>query len=466
MFINGRRVQTNHTYPNVDPSTGLEIGQIARGRAKDIDEAVSAARAVQESWAKVKPEHRSNLLEAIADKILYHQEELALLESQDTGKPLKQARTDTIVAARYFRFYGRAIDTYYGLSLPTDPEFHVYTVREPLGICGSIIAWNYPLQLFSRAVAPALATGNAIVLKPADETPRTAIRVAEIASETGLPPGLLNVVPGIGIEAGAALAEHPDLDHIAFVGSTDVGRSIAKAAAENIVPATLELGGKSPHIVFPDADLGSAARFIVHGIIQNAGQTCSAGSRVLVHEDVADELNDKLTSELSHLTIGPGIADPDIGPLISRKQQQRVLTMLDDAEGEVVSVGTLPQEASSGTYVKPTIVKNIDPKSTLAQEEVFGPVLAVMSFSTEEEAVEIANDSKYALMAAVWTKNVSRAHRLATQVTAGQVYVNAFGAGGGVEYPFGGSKHSGYGREKGRESLDTYTQTKTVLVKV
>lgn len=466
MFINGKQVQAVHTYPNIDPSTGLEMGQVARGQADDIHEAVSAARAVQEAWAKVKPEHRSDLLEAIADKILDHEEELALLESQDTGKPLDQARTDTIVAARYFRFYGRAIDTYYGLSLPTNPDFHVYTVREPLGVCGSIVAWNYPLQLFARAVAPALATGNAIVIKPADETPRTAIRVAELASDAGLPPGLLNVVPGIGIEAGAALAEHPDIDHIAFVGSTDVGRSIAQAAADNIVPATLELGGKSPHVLFPDTDLDTAAQFIIHGIIQNAGQTCSAGSRVIVHDEIADELTEILASELSGLTIGPGTANPDIGPLISRKQQQQVLTMLDNAEGEVVSVGVLPQEASDGAYVKPAIVKNINPKSYLAQEEVFGPVLAVMTFSTEDQAVEIANDSKYALMAAVWTKDVSRAHRLASQITAGQVYVNAYGAGGGVEYPFGGSKHSGYGREKGRESLDTYTQTKTVLVKL
>lgn len=465
-YIGGERVAAERSYENIDPATGEVLGLTARCDASHVDAAVAAARAAQPAWAATKPEVRADLLQALAAAIIANREELTLLESQDTGKPLTQARTDATVAARYFTFYGRAIDSYYGLSLPVDPAFHVYTRREALGVCGSVIAWNYPMQLFGRAVAPALATGNTVVLKPADETPRTAVRIAELAVEVGIPAGVLNIVTGIGVEVGAALAEHPGIDHIGFVGSTAVGTSIATAAAQNVIPAVLELGGKSPHVVFPDADLDEATMFITKGILQNAGQTCSAGSRLIVHEDVADELLAKLKTSFERVTIGPGSDDRDLGPLVSVKQQDRVRGLVDGADGRVITGGHVPDGHGAGAFFAPTLIADVDPTSEIAQKEVFGPVLVATTFTDEDEAVRIANGTDYALMAAIWTRDISRAHRLAARVEAGQVYVNAYGAGGGVEYPFGGFKKSGYGREKGVESLDAYTETKTVIVKL
>ncbi|MBF4460891.1 MULTISPECIES: aldehyde dehydrogenase family protein [unclassified Pseudoclavibacter] len=465
-YIGGERVAAERSYENIDPATGEVLGLTARCDASHVDAAVAAARAAQPGWAATKPEVRADLLQALAAAIIANREELTLLESQDTGKPLTQARTDATVAARYFTFYGRAIDSYYGLSLPVDPAFHVYTRREALGVCGSVIAWNYPMQLFGRAVAPALATGNTVVLKPADETPRTAVRIAELAVEVGIPAGVLNIVTGIGVEVGAALAEHPGIDHIGFVGSTAVGTSIATAAAQNVIPAVLELGGKSPHVVFPDADLDEATMFITKGILQNAGQTCSAGSRLIVHEDVADELLAKLKTSFERVTIGPGSDDRDLGPLVSVKQQDRVRGLVDGADGRVITGGHVPEGHGAGAFFAPTLIADVDPSSEIAQKEVFGPVLVATTFTDEDEAVRIANGTDYALMAAIWTRDISRAHRLAARVEAGQVYVNAYGAGGGVEYPFGGFKKSGYGREKGVESLDAYTETKTVIVKL
>lgn len=465
-YIGGKHVDGPASYENINPSTSAVLGTVVRADAALVDQAVQAARAAQPGWAAIKPEERANLLEALARAILENKEALAALESEDTGKPLSQARNDAVVLARYFQFYGRAIDSYYGLALPVDPGFHVYTRREPLGVAGSIIAWNYPMQLFGRAVAPALATGNTSVVKPADETPRTAVRVAELAVEVGIPAGVLNVVPGIGNEAGAALAAHPGIDHIGFVGSTAVGTSIAASAAQNVVPAVLELGGKSPHIVFPDADLDTVTTFVTKGILQNAGQTCSAGSRLVVHSSIAQELIGRLEASFAATTIGPGMEDRDLGPLISLKQQQRVRGFVDEAQGKIVTGGLAPDGLGDGAFFLPTLISDVDPASRIAREEVFGPVLVSTPFQTEEEAVALANGTDYALMAAVWTSDVSRAHRLAGSVLAGQVYVNAFGAGGGVEYPFGGFKKSGYGREKGYESLDAYTATKTVIVKL
>ena len=465
-FIDGERVRGDQTYENVDPADGRVIGEVLRGSADHIDAAVAAARAAQPDWAGTKPEHRADVAQAYAALILDHVEELALLDSQDTGKPISQARTDATVTARYFTFYGRAIDSYYGLQLPVDPAFHVYTRREPLGVCGSVIAWNYPLQLFGRAVAPAVVTGNAVVLKPADETPRSAVRLAELAIEAGFPPGIINVVPGIGAEAGAALAAHPGIDHMGFVGSNPVGRLIAGAAAQNVVPTVLELGGKSPHVVFPDADLDRVAQFATKGILQNAGQTCSAGSRLLVHSSVEAELLDRLRAAFEATSLGPGSTDPDLGPLISRKQQDRVAGMVERASGTVVTGGSAPSggDLGQGAYYAPTLIAGVEADAEIFREEVFGPVLVSRTFETEDEAVALANGTDYALMAAVWTRDSSRVHRLAARISAGQVYANAYGAGGGVEYPFGGFGKSGYGREKGYESLDAYTATKTVLV--
>jgi aldehyde dehydrogenase (NAD+) len=305
------------------------------------------------------------------------------------------------------------------------------------------------------------------VAKPADETPRTAVAFAELALEAGLPPGVFNVVTGIGAEAGAALSAHPGVDHIGFVGSTDVGSVVAHAAAERVAPATLELGGKSPQIVFPDADLSRATEFIAKAILQNAGQTCSAGSRLLVAGSVHDELLERVVRRFARVTIGPGLEDKDLGPLISRKQQRRVQKFLsENAKGEILCGGTAPHQTqlASGSYFAPTVIDDVDPASAIAQEEIFGPVITVNTFRDEDEAIHLANGTPYGLLAAVWTSDISRAHRMAADIQAGQVYVNTYGAGGGVELPFGGFKKSGYGREKGYEALDTFTATKTVVV--
>ncbi|MEV0669936.1 aldehyde dehydrogenase family protein [Mycobacterium sp. NPDC050441] len=466
-FIDGASVPSAQQYDNIDPATGRSIGAVARGGADEIDRAVTAARRAFAGWRKTAPAQRSEALGAIADVIDGHRERLALLECEDTGKPLSQARTDITVAARYFRFYAHAIDSYYGQTIPLTEDLHVYTRREPLGVTGHIIAWNYPMQLLARAIAPAIAAGNTVVLKPADETPRTAVEFARLAVEVGLPAGIVNVVTGIGAEAGAALAAHPGVDAIGFVGSTRVGSEIAHAAADRVVPVVLELGGKSPQIVFADADLPRAADFITKAILQNAGQTCSAGSRLLVDAGVHDELLALVLDRFRQVSIGPGIADRDLGPLISRKQQQRVTDLVSgNATGEILCGGAPPQdqELGDGAYFAPTLIHAVDPASPIAQQEIFGPVLTVNSFHDEQEAVALANGTEYALLAALWTRDLSRAHRLAADVLAGQVYVNTYGAGGGVELPFGGFKKSGYGREKGYEALDAVTATKTVVV--
>lgn len=468
-FIDGESMASADVYDNIDPATSRPLGSVARGGSDEVDRAVGAAAAASKRWRDTPPEARATVLTRIADLIEEHHERLARLESEDTGKPLTQARADARVAARYFRFYGHAIDSYYGQTIPLSTDLHVYTRREPFGVTGHIIAWNYPMQLLARAVAPAIAVGNCSVAKPADETPRTAVELARLAIEAGLPPGVFNVVTGIGAEAGAALAAHAGVDHVGFVGSTQIGSLIAHAAADRVAPTTLELGGKSPQIVFPDAHLERATESIAKAILQNAGQTCSAGSRLLVHDSIHDTLVDLVCQRLRSVTIGPGLEDPDLGPLVSRKQQQRVESMVaGNTKGEILCGGAPPQDPklADGAYFGPTVITDVDPAETIAQEEIFGPVLTVNRFHTEDEAIALANGTQYGLLGAVWTNDLSRAHRLAAEIRAGQVYVNTYGAGGGVELPFGGFKKSGYGREKGYEALDMFTATKTVVVRL
>lgn len=468
-FIGGRHVDALHRYDNIDPASGAAIGSVARGGALEVDLAVKAAQRAQPAWAFTTPARRAELLTALAARILEFREELARLESEDTGKPLTQARADADVCARYFQFYGRVIEAYCGHSIPFNPDFHAFTTREPFGVTGHIVAWNYPMQLLARGVAPAIVTGNCAVVKPADETPRSSVRLAELAAEVGIPDGVFNVVTGLGLEAGAALCAHPGVQQIGFVGSTQIGSVVAAAAAQRVIPVTLELGGKSAHIVFPDADLDSATTYITKGILQNAGQTCSAGSRLLVHPKVKDELLARIKERFLATTLGPGVADKDLGPLVSVKQQQRVARFLaETSQGRVVVGGHAPEiaELAGGAYFLPTLVDGVAPDAPIAQQEVFGPVLVAIDYDSEDDAIRIANGTAYALMAAVWTRDLGRAIRVSRSVQAGQVYVNAFGAGGGVELPFGGFKQSGYGREKGLEALDAYTQSKTVIMKV
>ncbi|MDQ6874207.1 MAG: aldehyde dehydrogenase family protein [Actinomycetota bacterium] len=455
----------------VDPATGEAFAEIPRGTAADVAGAVDAARAAFEStWRHTTPAERGRLLRGLAGLIGRDRDALADLESRDTGKPMRQARADVDVAARYFEFYAGAVEAMYGDTVPAVRDLLVYTLREPFGVTGHIVPWNYPIQIGSRTVAPALAAGNCCVLKPAEDAPLTPIRLAALALEAGFPPGVLNVVPGYGHEAGAALAASPGIDHLSFTGSAEVGSEVACAAAANHIPVVLELGGKSPNIVWADADLDAATPVIVNSILQNAGQTCSAGSRLLAQRPVHEELVARLADRFAAVTIGPGRDDPDLGPLISAKQRDRVAGLVGEAAGDpavrVVYGGATPPGNDRGFFFQPTLLDGVPAAARIGQEEVFGPVLAVTGFDDEDEAVALANGTPYGLIAAVWTRDVSRAHRLAREIRAGQIYLNTYGAGGGVELPFGGMKKSGYGREKGYEAMVAYTQTKTVALKL
>ena len=465
-----RACEGGQTLPLLNPSDGTLLAEIARGTARDIDAAVQAAQAALDGpWGELSATERGRLLHRMGTLVLAQVETLATLEALDVGKPLAQGRADALALARYLEFYAGAADKVHGQTIPFAAGCTAFTLREPHGVTAHIVPWNYPMQIIGRSVGAALAMGNACVLKPAEEACLTALAFARIAAEAGLPAGALNVVTGLGEEAGAALASHPGVRHISFTGSVAVGASIQAAAARHAVPVTLELGGKSPQIVFADADLDAALPWLVSAGIQNAGQTCSAASRILVERPVYEAVLARMAERYRSLRVGPALADPDVGPLISRPQRERVLGYLAavrDSGLTVAAQATLPADLPlGGFWVAPTLVAGVDPQHAIAQEEIFGPVQALIPFDGEGQALQIANGTPFGLVAGVWTRDGSRALRLARRLQCGQVFINNYGAGGGIELPFGGVKLSGHGREKGFEALYGFSVLKTVAIR-
>jgi aldehyde dehydrogenase (NAD+) len=458
------------TIPVIDPSDGQVFDEIQRGTADDIGQAVRAARQCYDSvWSKLSAAERGRLLMRLSAKVGEHAEELAAIEQRDCGKPTKQARADALALVRYFEFYAGACDKLHGDTIPYLDGYSVLTWREPHGVTGHIIPWNYPMQIFGRSVGGALAAGNVCVVKPAEDACLSLIRVAQLAAEVGFPAGAINIVTGYGHEVGDALARHEGIDHISFTGSPKVGTIIQQVAAERHCPVTLELGGKSPQIIFADADLDAAIPMVINAIVQNAGQTCSAGSRVLIDKAIYEPLLERLGQAFENLRVGPAAMDLDVGPLIRATQQQRVWDFLSDAQVAnipMVAQGRVVDEApETGFYQAPTLLRDVPVDHRLAQEEVFGPVLSAMSFEGEDQAVALANATQFGLVAGIWTRDGGRQLRMAKRVRSGQVFINNYGAGGGVELPFGGVKSSGYGREKGFEALYGFTTLKTVAIR-
>ena len=472
LLIGGKWVaaKSGKTFETLNPATEEVLALIAEGDKADVDEAVKAARkALEESkWSKIGPHQRARFLFKIADLIDQHGDEMAELETLDNGKALTQARAiDVAGAAETFRYYAGWCSKVYGETNPSDPTMFNYTLREPVGVCGQIIPWNFPLMMAAWKLAPALACGNVTILKPAEQTPLTALRLGELILEAGLPEGVVNIITGFGPGAGSSIAEHPDIDKVAFTGSAEVGKIILRASAGNLKRVSLELGGKSPNIIFPDADLEQAVPSSMMGVFFNSGQVCCAGTRIFVQKQVYDKFNEQLVKFSANMTMGDGL-DPKttMGPLISKEQFDKVKGYLELGKKEGARVTTGGEAGTGkGYFVKPTVFADVNNDMRIAREEIFGPVAATIPFKDENDAVIQGNDTDYGLAAAVWTSDVGRAHKVARSLKAGTVWVNCYGSIDPIS-PFGGYKQSGFGRELGKYALELYTQIKSVYVKL
>lgn len=473
MLINGEWVgdDNDEWLPVYNPSNGKQIAEIVKGNKGHVDKAVAAGQIAFESdeWRKVKAYERGQLLVKFAHYIRENAEQWSKWECEDVGKPLSQARADVEGAARYFEFYGGAADKVMGETIPIEEGILNATVLEPLGVTAHIIPWNYPLQIISRSVAAAIATGNAVIVKSAEDTPMTAHAITEWFANSDLPKGIFQHVTGLGADVGGPLSAHPDIEHVTFTGSVNTGIAVMKAAADNVVSVTLELGGKSPNIIFADADEENALEGVVKAIIQNAGQTCSAGSRLLIEESYKEEFVSKLVKKFKDLTIGPGHEDKDIGPILNERQYNQIMKKIEEAKGlgEIIAGGESISVKGSegGFYIEPTILDGMSHSCSLAQEEIFGPILSVFTFKDTEDAIRLANDTDFGLVTGIWTQNIDVAHYVASKVKSGQVFINNYGAAGGIQMPFGGYKKSGIGREKGFVALRNYTQIKNIAIK-
>ncbi|WP_018334770.1 aldehyde dehydrogenase family protein [Actinomycetospora chiangmaiensis] len=453
------------TLPVEDPSTGTVIAHVARGGAAEVDRAVAATRAATRTMRDSLPLERGRALRRLAVEVDAAAEDLARLESLDTGKPLSLARREVAGCVGYLDYYAGAAGTLQGDTIPLGPGTLAWTVPEPVGVSAHIVPWNAPLSMLCRSVAPALAAGNTAVVKPAELTPLTALRFADLVAAAGFPAGAYEVVTGLGAEAGAALAAHGGIGSLTFTGSVDTGRAVLRAAAEHVTPVVTELGGKSPQIVFADADLDEVARQVVLGFTANSGQYCDAGSRVLVDRAVAADLVERIRVRAGALTLGAGADDPDLGPMVSAQHRRRVTDYVDLGRAEGADAPTPPQALPTvGHFVAPTVFTAVTPTMRIAREEIFGPVLAVLEFGTEAEALDLADATDYGLGVGIHTADVDRALRVADRVDAGYVMVNDYFAGGPA-VPFGGTKLSGTGRERGLVALESYLTRKTVVVR-